>query len=350
MSRSKPTTGDGKTPAQGDQDASYEEVWRLISSASRTLVLTHANPDADAVASVLAVADALAARGQQVTPSTGDGTLPSALEFLPGSERIVDPRGLLISDYDVLVMLDCAEAHRVGGLYHVHREWFDGRIPVVNVDHHVTNPHFGAASIVDASAAATCEILACLFLELDLPMHPDVATCLLAGIHGDTLGLRTPSTTSRTLRVVAELLDRGADQVKVIDHLFRIKPFTTVKLWGLALSRAQMIGDLVWTEVTPEMLEASGAVPAEGEGIVNFVTGTAGARAGALFYKQPDGWRVSLRSIGEDVDVSALARLYGGGGHARAAGCTLRPGEDARQAFLQDISERITLMERSHFS
>jgi phosphoesterase RecJ-like protein len=349
VNRPLPAVSVTANPSNGEEAPpgvrEFEQIWHFLSSANRVLIVTHAHPDADAVSSVLAVADALAARGQQATPATGDGELPEALAFLPGAERLVAPSSLDIEDFDVIAMLDCAEPHRVGPLFRKHPDWFDGRRPIVNVDHHVTNPRFGVASLVDPTAAATCELLALMFIELNIPMQPDVATCLMAGIYGDTLGLRTPSTTSRTFRVTAELLDRSADHVLIIDHLFRIKPFSTIKLWGEALQRAQMIGDLVWTEITPEMLSSSGAVPAEGEGIVNFITGTAGARAGALFYLQEHGWRVSLRSIGEDVDVAVLAQSYGGGGHSRAAGCTLPPGVEARDAFLRDIVRQLSELE-----
>jgi phosphoesterase RecJ-like protein len=149
------------------------------------------------------------------------------------------------------------------------------------------------------------------------------------------------------LRVAADLTDYNADTVAIVDNLFRIKPFTTVKLWGLALSRSEMIGLLVWTEITPEMLEQSGALAAEGEGIVNFIAGTREARASVLLYQNPSGWRASLRAIADNVDVAQLAQLYGGGGHSRAAGCSLAPGIESRDAFLNDIARRISAIEDS---
>ena len=277
-----------------------------------------------------------------VLPIVGDGELPETLVFLPGTERLRDPKSIERSEFDTILVLDCAELHRIGPFYRHHGEWFDGKIPMVSIDHHITNSGFGAASFVDATAAATCEILAIMSKELNLSVTPDIATCLATGLYGDTLGLKTPSTTSRTLRVAADLTDYGADTVAIVDHLFRIKPFTTVKLWGLALSRTAMIGPLVWTEITPEMLEQSGAVPAEGEGIVNFIAGTSEARASVLLYQNPSGWRASLRAIANNIDVAQLAQLYGGGGHSRAAGCSLAPGIEVRDAFLNDISQRIS--------
>ncbi|MBX6342279.1 MAG: DHH family phosphoesterase, partial [Thermomicrobiaceae bacterium] len=275
----------------GDQlrQADLEVAWQALSSARSIVVLTHANPDADAIASLLAVADSLAGPDRRVQAASGDGALPEALEFLPGASRIADPRDLDIAGVDLLALVDCADAQRLGPLYRTHPEWFDGRVPILNVDHHVTNERYGQINVVDPTAAATAEILAIMLLELGIPVPPDVATCLLAGIYGDTLSLRTPSTTGRTLRVTAALRELGADLDTVVDNLFRIKPFSTVKLWALALERAEILGPIVWTEITPVMLDASGAVPAEGEGIVNFLAGTKGASAAVLFYRQADG-------------------------------------------------------------
>lgn len=318
------------------------QIRAAMASAERVLILTHANPDADAVSSALAVADALHETGKSAVPVLSDGTLPDDLAFLPGRERLVGPEKLDISDYQLVIVVDCADITRLGRAFADRGAWFDGRVPVINIDHHITNTHFGQINLIDAESAATCEILAVMFELMGWPMSTDVATCLLSGIFGDTLGLRTPSTTSKTLRVTADVLDHGADMMTVVDNLFRMKRFSTVKLWGEVLSQVQQTGDVVWSEITPTMLERSGAIPSEGEGVVNFIAGTKGAQVGILFYQQPDAWRVSLRSITDTVDVAALAQIFGGGGHSRAAGCTLPPGEEARSKFLAEIVSRVS--------
>ncbi len=332
---------------QSEFSASFARIWDVISKAEKPLIATHAHPDADAVSSVLSMTDLLVARGKNVVPVVGDGDLPDTLVFLPGADRLRDPAQVDRSDFDAIIVLDCAELHRMGPLYRRHSAWFDGSIPMVSVDHHITNSGFGVASVVDPGAAATCEILALMFMELELEINPDVATCLAAGIYGDTLGLKTPSTTSRTLRISADLVDRSANILAIVDSLFRIKPYSTICLWGLALKRTSMLGPIVWTEITPDMLEESGALSSEGEGIVNFIAGTREAQAGILLYENPGGWRASLRAIADDVDVAKLAQLYGGGGHSRAAGCSLPPGKEARDAFLKDISRRVAAIESS---
>lgn len=344
MNDASVSTSAGATAAS-PTNASFPDIWNQITASDGLLIVTHAHPDSDAVASVLAITDLAVAQGKRIIPVVGDGELPETLRFLPGAERLRNPASIERSEFNTILVVDCAELHRMGPFYRKHAEWFDDQIPLLSIDHHVTNSGFGRARIVDPAAAATCEVLSIMFSTLHLPLSADVATCLATGLYGDTLGLKTPSTTSRTLRVAADLTEAGADVVTIVDNLFRIKPFTTVKLWGLALSRSQMLGQLVWTEITPEMLEASGAAAAEGEGIVNFIAGTREARASVLLYQNPSGWRASLRAIAEEVNVAELAKLYGGGGHSRAAGCSLAPGIEARDAFLKDISKRVSAVD-----
>lgn len=332
------------------QRAEYNGVWQAISSARKILILTHANPDADAIASILAPADILARTGHVAIPALAERVVPGSLQYLPGVQRVVPALDVDITGVDLLLILDSADLKRLGLVYDHHPEWFDGSIPIINIDHHVTNSRYGMINLVDPTSAATCEVLSLMFQELALEITPDVATCLLSGIYGDTLGLRTASTTSRTVRVTADLLDRGADLGVIVDSLFRMKPFSTLKLWAQVLDQAEMLDDVVWTEITPEMLTTSGATSAEGEGVINFLAGTKGAKIAILFYLQPDGWRVSLRSIADDVDVAELARVYFGGGHSRAAGCRLAPGIATRDQFLQDIAARVANLERAPVS
>lgn len=330
--------------------AGYEQIWQTLTPARKILVLTHANPDADAVASNLSLTDILSRSGHVVTPALAEQVVPGSLQYIPGIQYLVPALEVDITGIDLLLIVDCADLMRLGPIYELHPDWFGGAIPIVNIDHHVTNSRYGMANLVDPAAAATCEVISLMFLELGLEISADVATSLLSGIYGDTLGLRTASTTSRTVRVTADLLDRGAELGLIVDSLFRMKPFSTLKLWALVLERTEMMDGIIWTEITPEMLAASGAANSEGEGVINFLAGTKGAKVAILFYLQPDGWRVSLRSVAEDVDVAELARLYDGGGHSRAAGCRLPPGIASRDRFLQEIAARINNREWSPVS
>lgn len=317
-------------------------IAELVGRARSVLVLSHANPDADSISSSLSFQYVFATTDRSVTLAIGSGTVPETLEHLAGRDAILRADGLEMDRFDLAVLLDCADQDRVSSAIEPAIEAFKDRGKVINIDHHVTNTRFGNVNLIDPEAAATCEILALLYDDLGVELDRDLATILFTGIQGDTLGLRTPSTTGQTLEVSAALLRAGADLDTIVDNLFRIRPFSTLKLWGQALSAAEITGKLVWTEVTPEMLQSAGADESEGEGIVNFLAGTQGARAAALLYRKPDGWRVSMRSLTDEVDVSQLAGLFGGGGHSRAAGCTILGDESARDNFLWTISDRVT--------
>lgn len=317
-----------------------------VTSANRILAISHANPDADAVASLLAFQHSFQSSSRTVDLALGSGTIPETLVYLDGTDEIRRADAVDAGEYDLVAFLDCADEERVGdhGAMLLEKALASG--PVINIDHHVTNSRFGTINLIDPDASATCEILQLLFEDLDLACDETKATILLTGIQGDTLGLRTPSTTGRTLEVSARLLDAGADLDTIVDYLFRIRPYSTLKLWAHALSAVQFTGELIWTEITPEMLEDSEADESEAEGIVNFLAGTEGARAAAMLYRKPDGWRVSMRSLTDDVDVSELTALFGGGGHSRAAGCSLSGDVSKRDEFLETVADRISTRKR----
>jgi bifunctional oligoribonuclease and PAP phosphatase NrnA len=314
----------------------------MIRDAKRLVILTHANPDADAVASVLAMQMLCEHLGVSPALSTsGDGELPANLSFIPQADRMRYVDDKAIQDADLLVFVDSADPGRLGPMFDRMQDEFERHRRSINIDHHVTNRRFGTLNVVIPGAAATSEIIVAMFDAIGVEISPPVATTLLAGIYGDTLGLRTPSTTPNTLRIAAELMESGADLDLVVDHLFRLKPYSTICLWAEVLQQTKWHGALIWSQIDPGMLARSGADRAEGEGIVNFLAGTVGARASALLHQESWGWRVSMRSLADDVDVSEILQRHNGGGHRRAAGARLPPGNEARDRFLDDIAGQL---------
>jgi phosphoesterase RecJ-like protein len=321
------------------KSAAAAEALQLLTAAERTVLMPmHQNIDADGLASPLAVMHTLAPRGVKAVPVLTDGHLPRSLLFLPGVKRVLRYGEDPLPAYDLLCLIDCSDRRRLGDFYQDDPSRVDGRVPIVNIDHHVTNDRFGVINIVEPEAASAAEIVAELFRVWKVKITPTIAQCLLAGIYGDTLGLRTPATTSRTIRTAADLVDAGANPALIVDALFRVKPMSTVCLWERTLRNVCWTGPLIWTELTNEILADCKAHPSEAEGLVNFLAGTEGSRVAAILYEADNGWRVSLRSLETAVDVAAIAAVFGGGGHPRAAGCTVTGGEVEKQAFLEGVA------------
>ena len=341
--------------------AAAVRLWPPIAAARRILSPFHINSDPDAVGSALGMAHLLEAAGKEVTVVASDGNFPQIVAFLPGAERIVRYAGGPLPAADLILALDSSDPPRLGELHAANADRFAAG-PTVVIDHHITNTRFGAlgpetgtggdeANFIDPTAAATAEMVYLLGRAWGLPLSPAAATCLLAGIYGDTLGLQTTSTSPRVARVVADLLAAGADLSSVVNNFYRSRPFSTAKMWGAVLSRAEWCGKVLWSETTPAMLAEAGAADGEAGGVINFLTGTQGARVTVLFHRTADGGetRAGLRTLTEGVDVAAIAAEFGGGGHAKAAGCRL-PGDDAaRDAFLRRVDalaeERVRVAE-----
>lgn len=320
--------------------AAAAEALRLLSGASLVLMPTHQNVDADGLSSPLAMMAALRQRGIQAVPLVSDDMVPGNLEFLPGVEHVLVYGRDELPDYDMLCLIDCADRKRLGGFYRDDPTRLDGdQVPIVNIDHHVTNDLFGTVNIVEPQAASASEVLTDILASWGTELTYDIAQCLLAGIYGDTLGLRTDSTTSRTMRTAADLVDAGANPVPIVDALFRLKPRSSVCLWEKALQRVRWQGTLIYTELTADVFESCGATPVESEGMVNFLLGTEGSLVAAILHANSEGWRVSMRSMRPEVDVAAIASEFGGGGHPRAAGCTIQGGPDRRDHFVQRVDE-----------
>lgn len=316
------------------------DIRAMIASAAPIAVVTHARVDADAMASLIAMRSLVERLdGTCILSAAGDSNVQDSLQFLVGELERKDPPGTDTA-YDLIIFVDCADITRADPIGAAILE-ASPNAQTINIDHHVTNTRFADLNLVVPNAAATAEILTVLYDALGLEIDDGMATALLAGVYGDTLGLKTPSTTPHVMRIAADLVEAGAHLDLVVDHLFREKPFSTVKLWGEAQQQAAWRGRLVWTLVDNAMLARSQAKATETEGLVNFLAGTIGAFAAAVIQEASDGWRVSLRSTTEGVDVSRIAKLFEGGGHPRAAGCRLGHGQEAIEAFLETVEHEL---------
>jgi bifunctional oligoribonuclease and PAP phosphatase NrnA len=309
------------------------------------LVTSHEAPDGDALGSLLATELALRALGKDAVMFLG-GQAP-----LPGEYRFLDlpGRGLqreLPSDAGerVLVAVDCATASRVGaepGL--VERAPF-----TINVDHHHDNPRFGDVNLVVEDASSTGEVLADVFRELGVELTPEVAEALYIALVTDTGRFQYANTTPKTLRLAAKLVEAGADVNRVFQGVYENVQFAKLKLLARALDRARVLegGEIVVSHLLRGDFEAVGATEPYSEGIIDVLRSVEGSLVSALIREPPrDGGparKVSLRSSVDEVDVSAIARKSGGGGHREAAGFSSDLSVDEIVEFIvHEVAEQI---------
>jgi len=215
--------------------ADAEAALVTLRGAKTVLMPMHQNVDADGMSSPLAMWHALAQYGVEAYPLVTDGDFPSNLRFLPGADSVLVYGRDELPAYDLLCLIDCADPRRLGNFAKDDPSRLDGSVPIVNIDHHITNKRFGVVNIVEPEASSSAEIVAEILKLWGAELTEEIARNLLAGIYGDTLGLRTPSTTPHTIRTAADLLEAGAVLEPVVDQLFRLKPRSTICLWEHAL-------------------------------------------------------------------------------------------------------------------
>jgi phosphoesterase RecJ-like protein len=301
------------------------EVVSRIKAARNVLTVCHENPEPDAFGSALAVALAVGELGGRATPVCSD-PVPPAYSFMPHIDRFQqDPDPEI--DYDLIVVGDCGDLARVGAVLPRNAELF-GRVPIVNIDHHVSNTGFGDVDWIDAGAAATCEMDTLLMPALSVPLTAAdgaIAANLMAGVVIDTANFQHPNVTPRTLRVAAELVAAGAPLALTARLLYRTKPNRQLQLFGRVLSRMQheLDGRLVWTAITDEDFAATGTSAEDTEGLSDLLSQSAEAALVILFRQNGERTKISVRTRDGGLDATVLTGAFGGGGHSRAAGATL---------------------------
>lgn len=290
-------------------------VASALRSARRVLVAVHESPDGDCLGGSLALSLALKSRGQEVVVASTDG-VPVAYRFLPGWESVVD-RPDDVGELEVAVALECGDLDRAGRFAAV----LASAPVLVNLDHHRDNTGYGHVVWRDPDAAAVCEMVYDLLVELGVEVDEPVATCLMTGLITDTGSFRYSSVRSQTFQLAAELVRRGARPHHIYERVYEWRPAGAVKLLGLALARLQVSADghVAWTTVDEEMLAQAGARWEDTENIVETLRSIAEVRLALLFKVQPDRIKVSLRAR-DGARANQVAARFGGGGHLGAAG------------------------------
>ena len=302
-------------------DSDVRAVAGAIRANDSFLVVTHENPDGDALGSMLAMSMALRELGKDVAMYLS-GVAPTPGEY--GFLDLSDLRRALPDDLEerVLLALDCASVRRIGpepGAVERARM-------VVNVDHHHDNSRFGDLNLIVDDASSTAEIVRDVLASLDVQLSSDIAEALYVALVTDTGRFQYSNTTPKALRLAADLVEAGADVHGIFRLVYETVQFAKLKLLARALGRAELYenGRLVVSYLLKEDFAEIGAEEPYSEGIIDYLRSVEGSEMVALIREPPrdegPARRISLRSSRDEVDVSAVARAAGGGGHRQAAG------------------------------
>ena len=306
---------------QTQRRSDLQAVADALRSNDRFLLVTHENPDGDALGSLLATKLALDAMGKDSEMYLfGDAPLPREYGFMALDDllrELPDDAG-----ERVLVALDCANESRMGPL----PELLEQAPLTLDIDHHHDNSRFGDVNLVVGDASSTGEVLRDVFAELGVALTPQIAEALFVAVVTDTGRFGYTNTTPKALRLAAELVEAGADVHRVFQGVYESVEFAKLKLLARALERAQVYegGRLVVSYLLQGDYTDLNAPEAYSEGIIDYLRAVEGAEMAALIREPPrrEGprRRVSLRASNDELDVSAIARMSGGGGHRQAAG------------------------------
>ncbi|MBU1019323.1 MAG: bifunctional oligoribonuclease/PAP phosphatase NrnA [Patescibacteria group bacterium] len=351
-----------------------EQIINLIEKSNSILLLPSAPPDGDSLGSSLALYLALKKLGKEATVICSE-PIPDAFSFLPTIETIsadfggaedfivtldcknaevdtikyeveqnkvniiVTPKHGNFSEkdvsvnhgpskYDLIITVDTGDLQQLGTVYEQNPEMFYS-IPVINIDHHASNSEFGRINLVDMTASSTTEMLLPLLEKMEQKtgrqiLDPDIATLLLAGIITDTGSFQHANTTPRALAVSASLLDLGARQQEIIKYIYKTKSLSMLKLWGHVLSKIKYDEQncIVWSTITLEDFQETGSKPDETAGIIDELLSNAPGAQIVMILKEKKQGLVSgsLRTPNKGANANEIAKLFGGGGHQKAAG------------------------------
>lgn len=297
-----------------------KNITQILVPYKKVLIFTHEMPDGDCIGSALGLAQGLKQKGFQAAVVMKK-PIPEKYGFLAGSEKVLLPDSLDSQD-EAIIFVDCSDPERIGFDF---KEFCPNVKVIVNIDHHVSNTRFGHYNFLDDKAAATGEIIYKLLLDAEVRITPDIATALYTALVTDSGSFQYDNTTSTTLRLAAELLDCGANKSRIKKYLWENNSIKDIKVLREALNSLTLCADnkIAYVFLDQDRINSLQASEENFESLINYPRSIAGVEV-AIFFKEiePQVVKVSLRSK-EYVDVNRLASTFGGGGHIRAAGCTL---------------------------
>lgn len=322
------------------------EFARLLSvlEGKKVAVIGHARPDGDCIGSQVALARVLATRNHDVICVNPD-PVPRRLRFLVNGMPFHRTEDVLqVTNDRAAIFVDCADHLRSGEKLKFHYP-----APVAVIDHHISNVGYAAANLVDSASAATCEILAGVFFDNGLPVDAQSAQALYTGLLTDTGQFRFNSTSRRCFLIAGELVARGANPTEAGYELYERETVGKMKLLQqfLASLKLECGGRVCIGTLAPEVFEQTGSNGEDTEGLVDYARSIEGVDIGAIIEKRADGMvKASLRAKDPVYRVDSVAAQFNGGGHACAAGLSLKIGAESFYARLvAALAERIAAVD-----
>lgn len=283
------------------------------------VILGHVNPDGDCIGSCLGLYNYLKENCEDTEVSVYLETMPYKFGYLKGYEDVIheyDPQ----KRFDLCITLDVSDIPRLGGF----AGYLESAGDSLCIDHHITNQGLSRVNVVESKASSTCEVLFGLMKEEKISLA--VAECLYTGIIHDTGVFKHSNTSRKTMEIAGCLMEKGVDFSKIIDDSFFRKTYGQNRLMGRAVLESSLLldGKCIYSAVTRQELDYYGVTTKAVDGIIDQLRVTEGVECAILLYEteNPGEYKVSMRS-NNDLNVSSIAATFGGGGHVKAAGCTM---------------------------
>lgn len=314
----------------------YREFSELFTKANRILIISHRKPDGDTLGASCALYELALQHGKQPQLACVD-TPSERFNFLAGIHTVI--HDFDFKDYDLITVSD-AGARYMTSYEEKYPDIFSGVVPVFNIDHHISNDNFGTLNLVDTKVSSTTVLMYRMFKSLGYYISPSMATSLMAGIYNDTGGFMHSNTDQETYQVASELLSLGAQIALIVNNMFNKNAISTLKVWGKALDNIQMNDEgVVMSVMTEDDFNKLSAHPEQLSGVIDYLNAVPGAKYALLLNEDGKGnVKGSLRTQQEDVDLTKVAGLVGGGGHAKASGFSL-PGRIVKETIYRVVTD-----------
>ena len=316
------------------------EELMLILADKKVLVTSHRDPDGDCIGSTVAMAVALKTLGIHADALNFD-EIPERYNFCDPYRLIRSLATLKDRDHDVAIVMDSSDLRRLG--YDLKRE-SPGIGTIINIDHHRSNEKFGDYNLVEETAAANCEILYSLLQEWGVKWDEQMANALYMGLTTDTGSFRYESTSSKTLRIAADLIELGADINLIRANIWENEPYNRIHALSNVLDNIRITedGKIAWIKISLEEIERHNLNNGDLESFVDYPRTISGVEV-ALFIKEmeKDHLKVSVRTK-SCIDATKIAGMFGGGGHKRAAGFKVKgPLDQEEERILNKVKEEV---------